>query len=179
MTHFAACDCRALIRAAATPFPCLLISRAFYCAGDCSSTSTSIKMPSRNSARTPTTTRAAHKPSTQTLASRKFSTSPVVVPGEGPTSILRAQICSIFSDAQKSAAGHRKLIVGLRKIQEACCYGPPRPSKPGRQEYDEDDFNVEIARCAVRLVGVKKSEAVGDRVVRFLGGFLRHASEKG
>ena len=101
------------------------------------------------------------------------------MPGEGPTSTLRAQICSVFSDAPKSAAGHRKLIVGLRKIQEACCYGPLRPSKSGRQEFDEYDFNVEIARCVVRLVGVKKSEAVGDRTVRFLGTFLRHASEKG
>ena len=113
------------------------------------------------------------------IASWKSPTSQIVVPEEGPTSTLRAQICSVFSDAQKSAAGHRKLIVGLRKIQEACCYEPPRPSKPGRQEFDEDDFNVEIARCVVRLVGVKKSEAVGDRTVRFLGSFLRHASEKG
>ena len=112
-------------------------------------------------------------------ASWKSSTSQIVVPGEGPTSTLRAQISSVFSDAQKSAAGHRKLIVGLRKIQEACCYEPPRPRKPARQEFDEDDFNVEIARCVVRLVGVKKSEAVGDRTVRFLGSFLRHASEKG
>ena len=31
----------------------------------------------------------------------------------------------------------------------------------------------------IRLVGVKKSEGVGDRIVRFLGLFLRHASEKG
>ena len=136
-------------------------------------------MPSTIFARTPTTRRAAHKPSTQMAASRKSSTSQIVVPGEGPTSTLRAQICNIFSDAQKSAAGHRKLIVGLRKIQEACCYEPPRPSKPRRQEFGEDDFNVEIARCVVRLVGVKKSEAVGDRTVRFLGSFLRHASEKG
>ena len=113
------------------------------------------------------------------LASWKSSTSQIVVPGEGPTSTLRAQICSVFSDAQKPAAGHRKLIIGLRKIQEACCYESPRHSKPGRQEFDEDDFNVEIARCVVCLVGVKKSEAVADRTVRFLGSFLRHASEKG
>ena len=136
-------------------------------------------MASTISARTPTTRRAAHKPSTQMSAARKSSTSQIVVPVEGPTSTLRAQICSVFSDAQKSAAGHRKLIVGLRKIQEACCCKSPRPSKPRRQEFDEDDFNVEIARCVVRLVGVKKSEAVGDRTVRFLGSFLRYANEKG
>lgn len=38
---------------------------------------------------------------------------------------------------------------------------------------------MEIARCVIRLVGVKKSEGVGDRIVRFLGLFLRHATEKG
>lgn len=137
-------------------------------------------MPGRASTRTSTASRVSHKTSTQTLASRKSTTSPtIVVPEEGPSSDLRAQICNVFSDAQKSAAGHRKLLVGLRKIQEACCYEPTRPGKPGRQEFNEDDFNVEIARCVIRLMGVKRSEAVGDRIVRFLGFFLRHASEKG
>ena len=137
-------------------------------------------MPGRISTRESTASRVSHKVSTQTLASRKSTTAPsIIVPDEGPTSTLRTQICNVFSDAQKSAAGHRKLVVGLRKIQEACCCEPTRPVKPGRQDFDEDDFNVEIARCAIRLMGVKRSEAVGDRIVRFLGFFLRHASEKG
>ncbi len=42
----------------------------------------------------------------------------------------------------------------------------------------EDDFNEEIARCIVHLLGVKKSEPVGDRTVRFLGLFLHYASER-
>ena len=67
----------------------------------------------------------------------------------------------------------------LRKIQESCCYEPTKPGKKGREEFDEDDFNVEIARCVIRLMGVKKSEGVGERIVRFLGSFLRHAGEKG
>lgn len=140
----------------------------------------SIRMPGRVSTRLPTASRVSHKASTQILASRKSTTSPtIVVPDEGPTSDLRTQICNVFSDAQKSAAGHRKLIVGLRKIQEACCYEPTGRGKPSRQEFNEDDFNVEIARCVIRLIGVKRSEAVGDRIVRFLGFYLRYASEKG
>ena len=137
-------------------------------------------MPGRVSTRASTASRISHKASTQSLASRKSSTSSaIVVPEEGPTSALRAQICNIFNAAQKSAAGHRKLVVGLRKIQETCCYEPTRPGKPDRQEFNEDGFNVEIARCVIRLMGVKKSEIVGDRIVRFLGVFLRHASDKG
>ena len=88
-------------------------------------------------------------------------------------------MCAIFADAQRTTAGHRKLVVNLRKIQEACCYEPAQRSKNGWDGFGEDDFNVELARCVIRLMGVRKSEGVGDRIVRFLGLFLQHASEKG
>ena len=137
-------------------------------------------MPGRPSKRTPTASRDSHRVLTQTPALRKSTVTPsLIVPEEGPTSTLRVQICNVFSDAQKSAVGHRKLLVGLRKIQEACCYEPTQHSKPGRQGFNEENFNREIARCVVRLIGVKRGEVVGDRVVRFLGSFLRHACEKG
>lgn len=68
-------------------------------------------------------------------------------------------------------------MVGLRKIQQACC--SESASDEGRDEFGEDDFNVEIGRCVIRLMGVKKSEGVGDRLVKYLGLFLRHACEKG
>ena len=129
-------------------------------------------MPARVSARSSTASRV----------SRKSSVNPaqVTIPDEGPTTALRANICAIFADAQKTTAGHRKLVVTLRKIHEACCYEPTNPGKKkGLESYDEDDFNVEIARCVIRLVAVKKTEGVGDRIVRFLGQFLHHASEKG
>lgn len=70
-------------------------------------------------------------------------------------------------------------MIGLRKIQEACCYELPNTKTQKSEDYGEDDFNVEIARCVIRLMGVKKAEGVGERIVRFLGAFLRHASEKG
>jgi condensin complex subunit 3 len=44
--------------------------------------------------------------------------------------------------------------------------------------YDEADFNSEVARCLLKVMGVRKPEATGDRVVRFLGLFLKSASEK-
>lgn len=84
----------------------------------------------------------------------------------------------MFSDAQKSTAGHRKLAVGLRKIQEECCYEPSNAQRRDQEDFGEDDFNVEVARCVIRLMGVKKSEAVGDRMVKFLGLFLRRASDR-
>ncbi|CAF9916454.1 MAG: hypothetical protein HETSPECPRED_002915 [Heterodermia speciosa] len=140
-------------------------------------------MPSRLSTRTSTTSHLARKSSNQTLASRRTTASRVssptiVVPDEGPFSVLRSQICSIFSDAQRNTAGHRKLAVSLRKIQEACCYEPTNFNSNSGENCGENDFNVEMARCAIRLMGVKKSEGVGDRVVKFLGFFLKYASDK-
>ena len=137
-------------------------------------------MPGRPSTRKSPASRVPHKTSSQTLAPRKSTIVPSSIgPEEGPTSTLRTQICNVFSDAQVSAVGHRKLLVRLRKIQEACYYEPTDPDKPSRQAFTENDFNAEIARCVVRLMGVKRSEVIGDRMIRFMGAFLRLATEKG
>lgn len=139
-----------------------------------------VSMPGRVSTRNSTASRISHKLSSQTLASRRSTTFPTaIIPDEGPTTSLRTQICNIFNDVQKTTAGHRKLVVSLRKIQEACVYETTAPGKKSREEFGEDDFNVEIARSVIRLMAVKKSEGIGDRLVRFLGFFLRHASDKG
>ena len=137
-------------------------------------------MAGKVSTRASNASRVSYKASTQTLASRKSTNSPsIVAPREGPASDLRTQICNVFNDAQKSAAGHRKLVVRLRKIQEACCYEYTRLANSDRHGFNEDDFSVEVTRCVIRLMSVKRSEAVGDRIVRFFGLFLRHSSEKG
>lgn len=137
-------------------------------------------MPGRVSVRNSAASRISHKSSSQTLASRRSTASPaIVLPEEGPTSVLRNRICNIFSDAQKTTAGHRKLVVGLRKIQETSCYESRCLDKRASEDFDEDDFDVEIARCVIRVMGIKRSEVVGDRIIRFIGFFLRHSSEKG
>ncbi|KAF2852045.1 condensin complex component cnd3 [Plenodomus tracheiphilus IPT5] len=110
----------------------------------------------------------------------------VEIPDEGPVTSLRTKIAQVFSDAQKTTATQRKLAVHLRKIQEACCFEPPETGNKGgnkgraevEEDFDEEDFNNEMARCVLRLLNVKKSETAGDRVIRFLGLFLKHASEK-
>ncbi|KAF2496768.1 hypothetical protein BU16DRAFT_458642 [Lophium mytilinum] len=143
-------------------------------------------MPGRVSGRSGRASTAApsRKSSTQTLKSRasasaRSSALPVEIPDEGAASSLRTQICGIFAEAQRNTATQRKLIINLRKIQEACCYEPTNPKKNQKQEdFEESDFNEELGRCAIRVLAVKKSEPVGDRIVRFLGLFLKHASEK-
>ena len=108
------------------------------------------------------------------------NSSPVTeIPDEGENSSLRRAICIVFADAQKSTAGHRKLVISLRKIQEACCYEPVNLKKKKQTEdFEEEDFNGEVVRCVLRVLQVKKAESVGDRVVRFLGTYLNSASAK-
>lgn len=103
------------------------------------------------------------------------------IPDEGPSTSIRLQICTIFANVQRSNTGQRKLIVGLRKIQEACCYEPTsaKQSKVVDGDFDEEDFNAEVARCVLKILPIKKSELAGDRVMRFLGSFLKHATEAG
>lgn len=100
---------------------------------------------------------------------------------EGAPSQLRQIISNLFSDAQKPIAGHRKLVVGLRKIQEACVYESPagNKSKPLRDAFDEEDFNFEFARCVLRFMPIRRTEMVGDRLVKFVATFLKCASDKG
>ncbi|CAO2647376.1 Nn.00g082980.m01.CDS01 [Neocucurbitaria sp. VM-36] len=149
-------------------------------------------MPGRTSRSTRTsTTSVARKSSTGTLkstraSSARQSSNAVEIPDEGPVTSLRTQVAQVFGDAQKTTATQRKLVVHLRKIQETCCFEPPDTGKKGgkkskeevREDFDEEEFNNEVVRCVLRILSVKKSEPVGDRVIRFLGVFLKHASEK-
>ncbi|RSL97438.1 hypothetical protein CEP52_010883 [Fusarium oligoseptatum] len=124
-------------------------------------------MPARNSTR-----------STRTSAARSSvaSSAPEVV--DTPDNALRTKICAVFRDAQRTTATHRKLVVNLRKIQESCCYEPENPNPSQFDDFDEDAFNREFIRCVTKIMPIKKSESVGERSIRFVGLFLRHASEK-
>jgi condensin complex subunit 3 len=97
---------------------------------------------------------------------------------ETPASALRNQVCAIFRDAQRTTATHRKLAVNLRKIQESCCYEPVSTKNPSEDQFDEKAFNHEFVRCVLRIMPVKKAESVGEKLIRFIGLFLRHASDK-
>lgn len=96
-----------------------------------------------------------------------------------PDSALRTQICAIFRDAQRTTATHRKLAVNLRKIHESCCFEPANSTEAALSSvYDEEAFNTEFVRCVLRVMPVKKTESVGEKSVRFIGFYLRYASDK-
>ena len=91
---------------------------------------------------------------------------------------LRTQIATIFRDAQRTTATHRKLAVNLRKIHEGCCYEPTNPNKARTSDFDEEAFNNEFIQCVLRVMPVKKVESVGEKCIKFIGFFLRLASDK-
>ena len=69
-------------------------------------------------------------------------------------------------------------MVNLRKLQESCCYEPSNPKRQAASDFDEEAFDNEFVRCVLRVMPVKKVESVGEKTVRFIGLFLRHASDK-
>jgi condensin complex subunit 3 len=141
-------------------------------------------MPGRASTRSTRTSGASTTKSTRASSARQ-SANAVEIPDDGPLTSLRTQVAQVFGDAQKTTATQRKLVVNLRKIQEACCYEPPTTNKGKKgkdevqEDFDEEEFNTEVGRCVVRILSIKKSEPVGDRLIRFLGLFLKFAQEKG
>lgn len=91
---------------------------------------------------------------------------------------MRQRIAPIFRDAQRTTATHRKLAVTLRKIHESCCYESTSGKTTSSDEFDEEAFNNEFTRCVLKIIPVKKAESVGDKIIRFVGFFLRLASDK-
>lgn len=68
---------------------------------------------------------------------------------------LRRLLAKEFQDAQKSLAGHRKIVASLKNIQsQAVAFGM------------EKEFNKQYARLMNRVLPVKKNEASADRLVK-------------
>jgi len=140
---------------------------------------TSVRANRNSAASAATRKSSAHTPKSRSSSTRS-SAHAVKIPDEGPATPLREKISSVFTDAQKGVATQRKLAVTLRKVQEACCYEPSKPQKHTLdEEYGEAEFNEEVARCVLRILAIKKSETIGDRLVQFLGLFLKIASDRG
>ncbi|PGH20120.1 hypothetical protein AJ80_03688 [Polytolypa hystricis UAMH7299] len=93
-----------------------------------------------------TSSRAASTTSTRKSSAQPSDRGPAVFIPEEPSvptssSHLRANIVEIFADSQRSATGHRKLVVRLRKIQEVCCGLRFQSKKGEKQQEDAADIS--------------------------------------
>ncbi|KAH3682428.1 hypothetical protein WICPIJ_006614 [Wickerhamomyces pijperi] len=74
---------------------------------------------------------------------------------------IKDEMAKIFQECQSSIAGHKKQVLMLKAIQS-------RSSQLGHESFFNDIFLKLINKVLV----VKKSEPVGDRVVKFVSSFL-------
>lgn len=141
-------------------------------------------MPARTGTRSTRTTKAVSSKQSDTtlnnsrVSARSRASSAAAEPVDTPDNALRQRIAVIFRDAQRTTATHRKLAVTLRKTHESCCYESISGKNASSDEFDEEAFNREFIRCVLKIMPVKKAESVGDKIIRFVGFFLRLASDK-
>ncbi|KAI5780914.1 nuclear condensing complex subunit [Geopyxis carbonaria] len=95
--------------------------------------------------------------------------------------VLDSTLATIFSQAQKTTAGHRKLVINLRTTLDQCISGSGSVGSTigvsGRKS--EKVFARAFCRFLKRVLVVKKSEVVGDRCLRLADLFLRNLLGKG
>ncbi|EIW69906.1 hypothetical protein TREMEDRAFT_30304 [Tremella mesenterica DSM 1558] len=84
----------------------------------------------------------------------------------------------IFDQAQHTTANHRKNLVALRKIQDACAT-ITEASPKGIKLVGEKAFNGSFIDMVNRVLPVKKGVAVADRVVKFVAQYVAYATEQG
>jgi condensin complex subunit 3 len=87
-------------------------------------------------------------------------------------------VLPIFQQVQETIANHRKNHVSLRKIQEQCST-ITEPTAKGLKLLGEKAFNTAFINMVNMILGVKKGEAVADRVVKFVAGYVAYATEQG
>jgi len=96
--------------------------------------------------------------------------------------LLRTSICRIFDQASGNVANHRKNFVELHKVHTELAQFT-EPFMKGKRELvklvGEKDFQDTFKRNLARIFPLKKGESTGDRIVKFVGGYIRHLNEKG
>lgn len=112
------------------------------------------------------------------------SASPPPPPSPSPVAdynALQTAIAGVFTAAQKTTAGHRKLAINLRLVLEQCATGtgPVGITMSDGKYKGEKAFGAEFCRFLNRALVVKKGEVVGDRCLRFADLFVRGLLGKG
>lgn len=80
---------------------------------------------------------------------------------------LNKMLADNFQDAQKSLAGHRKIVITLANIQhKASQYGM------------EEEFNKGFSRLMNRVLPIKKNEGCADRMVKLCQSFCDYVQKQ-
>ncbi|KAG6886151.1 hypothetical protein C0993_000669 [Termitomyces sp. T159_Od127] len=83
----------------------------------------------------------------------------------------------IFEQAQTSVANHQKNLVALYKLQTEAALCTEEVRK-GRKLVGEKIFEEAILHVLLRVLPLKKGVTPADRVVKFIGGYVKFVNEK-
>lgn len=80
---------------------------------------------------------------------------------------IQNALAKVFQESQSSVAGHRKQVVLLKTIQQRA-----------HDLEHEDSFNYFFCKLINKVLLVKKSESVGDRIVKLVASFILSLQEQ-
>ncbi|KAF4618523.1 hypothetical protein D9613_009994 [Agrocybe pediades] len=91
---------------------------------------------------------------------------------------LRESVSAIFEQAQLSVANHKKNCVALYKIHTTAA-AVTQPGKNGLKLVGEKAFQDVFLDMVSRVLVVKKGPVTADRIVKYVGAFVKFMNEKG
>lgn len=92
---------------------------------------------------------------------------------------LPANVSKIFDQAQSTTANHQKNLVALHKLQiEAAKHTESVQNGKSIKLTGERMFEDVVITMLSRVVTVKKGATVADRIVKFIGAYIKFLSEK-
>jgi len=95
---------------------------------------------------------------------------------------LCVSICQIFEQASNTAASHNKNYVVLYKIHQEFA-GYMEYLKKGKRDLikltGEKQFQDIFKLLLTKVLPLKKGETTGDRIIKFVGGYIKYINEQG
>ncbi|KAG8763595.1 hypothetical protein FRC12_008487, partial [Ceratobasidium sp. 428] len=90
------------------------------------------------------------------------------------------QIPAIFQQTQVTLANHRKNVVALAKLFSGCAgiYEEVKGKGGGIRLTGEKAFQVTFAKMVNNVLPVKKGVSNADKVVKFIGAFVKYITDK-
>lgn len=102
------------------------------------------------------------------------------MPGRVATQVdLSAAVPRIFDQVQTSTVNHTKNFIALHKLHmEAAKRTAPAPGG-GTKLVGEREFEYAFMDMLARVLPVKKGATTADRVVKFVGGYIKFINDRG
>lgn len=93
---------------------------------------------------------------------------------------LPAALGKIFDQAQHSVANHYKNVVSLHKLQlQVAAVTESVQGGKSVKLVGERAFEETFVDMVNHILSVKKGIALADRIVKFVGGYVKYLNEKG